>query len=129
MFTFVGLLCVAVETPFVTSGVGSTEPMVLGNGGHTPAHSPSAWSIVDVLVICESGSAGGPIVGAVPSVDCAAVVLACETAPELPGLAMRTDTLTLEGDGCVADASVVAVAEASFVCATAPSEPGLLIRT
>src|SRR5215831_8046159 len=101
MFTFVGLLCAAVDVPFVASGVGKTELTLFGIGGQTPVHSPSTWSIVDVFEICASGSTGGAMNGGFAAVVCAAAVFVCVTAPELPGLAMRTETLTLEADGCV----------------------------
>src|SRR5690349_16947717 len=96
MLTFVGLLCAAVEMPFVGNCSGNTDVVVSGIGGQRAVHSPSTWSIVDVFVTSESGSGGGSISDVIASVVCAAAVFACVTAPELPGLPIRTETLTLE---------------------------------
>jgi hypothetical protein len=82
----------------------------------------------------------GTVVPGVPSpapFACAAAVFDCVTVPFDPGLAMRTETFTLTGDGWFAEAvedaepsaAAPAVAVAAFDCDTLPSEPGLSTRT
>jgi hypothetical protein len=106
------------------------------------AHSLSDWSTFDALDTSACGSGGATGVTAVgASVAPAEAVFVCVTAPLLPGLAIRTDTLTFDGDGwsAVADAvpapvtppstPAAAFAAALFDWLTSPSVPGLFTRT
>ncbi len=118
--------------------------------GHALAHWSSVWVTFEALpttavalpadepVLGPGG--GNPMLGSTAPAWAEAVFVWL-TPSDAPGLAIRTETLTLVGDVCVVFAfgatlaaaspptPVDAFADASFVCVTAPSLPALFTRT